>query len=206
MAIVRSPPAPLTTTEARPVSATTGQSPAPSQGGTIFVGTTNNLTLTLPLTESVTTQYVIGAFAVGITVTVTPQPTDSINGQAAGVSFNLSPGSSALFITDANGKWWPVFAGGSSSTFAPAAAAIINLTPATNAVVFIDTSAAPTRVNLPAFGGPYTIKDTNGHAGTNAITVYPPAGTIDGAATFLISQNYGSNVFAQNGSNWNVIG
>lgn len=57
------------------------------------------------------------------------------------------------------------------------------------------TVGAATTVNLPASpatGQTYLIKDCKGDAATNNITITPNSGTIDGAATYVISANRGS--------------
>lgn len=75
-------------------------------------------------------------------------------------------------------------------------------------VVMNKTVAAATTVNLP--GSPSTgrtiiVKDGKGDAAANNVTVIPATGTIDGAATIVISTNYGSVAFIYNGSQWNVF-
>jgi hypothetical protein len=72
-----------------------------------------------------------------------------------------------------------------------------------------NTSGAPLRVNLPGalLGGGalpagyvVTIADEAGNAGTNAISIYPPSGTIAGAASFALDSNYSWQRFRWNGS------
>ena len=48
------------------------------------------------------------------------------------------------------------------------------------------------------------IKDESGNAFVNNITVVPQSGTIDGAGSFVIDQNYESIVVISNGTNWFV--
>lgn len=58
----------------------------------------------------------------------------------------------------------------------------------------------------PIFGREVIVKDNKGDAGTNAVTVTTNDGsTIDGAASSVISTNYGSKRFRYNGNAWNVI-
>lgn len=74
-------------------------------------------------------------------------------------------------------------------------------------VIFVDTSSART-INLnasPQTGQIYRIKDNVGSAGTNAITVTPAAGNIDGAASYSINVNYGSVDVVYSGSAWFVL-
>lgn len=50
------------------------------------------------------------------------------------------------------------------------------------------------------------VKDGKGDAATNNITITPAGGiTIDGAATLVISANYGVARLIYNGTQWNVI-
>lgn len=51
----------------------------------------------------------------------------------------------------------------------------------------------------------WTIKDESGGAGTNNITITPNGGTIDGSATFVINQNYGSADVMFDGTNYFLI-
>lgn len=71
------------------------------------------------------------------------------------------------------------------------------------------TSGAATAVTLPATpatGQVVTVKDGKGDAATNAITISPAAGTIDGAATVVLSTNYGSVTLVYNGTEWGRSG
>jgi hypothetical protein len=75
-------------------------------------------------------------------------------------------------------------------------------------VVVNKSSGEATTVNLPsspATGRTLVIKDGKGDAATNNITITPAAGTIDGAATLVISANYGSATLVYNGTQWNVV-
>lgn len=75
-------------------------------------------------------------------------------------------------------------------------------------VVVNKTTGAATTVNLPAAprtGQQFKIKDGKGDAATNNITITPAAGNIDGAATKVISTNYGAATVVYNGSQWNVL-
>ncbi len=57
----------------------------------------------------------------------------------------------------------------------------------------------------PAAGQLMTIKDAKGDAATNAITISPTGGTIDGASSATISTNYGVLRLIYNGSQWNTL-
>ena len=62
--------------------------------------------------------------------------------------------------------------------------------------VTVDTTSNPATVTLPTptnEGTTYVVSDLYGNAASNSITVFPPAGsTINGASSYVISQNYGS--------------
>ena len=67
------------------------------------------------------------------------------------------------------------------------------------------TTGAATAVNLPASpatGQTYLIKDCKGDAATNAITVTPAAGNVDGAATYVINTNRASVAVTYTGAEW----
>ena len=57
----------------------------------------------------------------------------------------------------------------------------------------------------PVTGTRYTIKDSTGNAAANNITVTPSGKNIDGAASFLITVNYGSITIVYSGTQWLVI-
>ena len=84
------------------------QSLSPSSGNTAFVCTAP-LTLSLPLTTSLTDQFSFLAFAQGGAVLLTPQSTDAIQGGSAGGSVTIPEGSSVFVFTDADGNWWIFF-------------------------------------------------------------------------------------------------
>lgn len=60
-------------------------------------------------------------------------------------------------------------------------------------------------VTLPAgpkIGKRIDIQDSSGAAGANNITVTPSAGTVNGAANYVISTNYGGTRFVYDGTEW----
>ena len=68
------------------------------------------LTLLLPDSTTVTNQFLFAAYAEGGAVTLTPgSGADAINGGTAGANFVMPQGTSALWITDGNKNWWPLF-------------------------------------------------------------------------------------------------
>jgi len=79
-----------------------------------------------------------------------------------------------------------------------------------NESVFVvnKASGAETGITLsasPAVGHEVLIVDGKGDAATNAITITPAAGNINGAGTYVISENYGSVALSYNGTQWNVV-
>lgn len=56
----------------------------------------------------------------------------------------------------------------------------------------------------PIVGLTFLVKDCNGTAVTHTITVQPSAGTIDGAATFVMNTNFQSAAFTYNGTQWSA--
>ncbi len=81
------------------------------------------------------------------------------------------------------------------------------LTLTTDYLILVDTASART-INLiasPVTGTTYRIKDNVGSAAANNITITPNAGNIDGAASYIMSTNYGSVDMVYNGTKWNVL-
>lgn len=77
-----------------------------------------------------------------------------------------------------------------------------------NVVVVNKTVAGATAGSIPAPGlrnRAFVVKDGKGDAAANNITLTPASGTIDGAATRVISANYGVVTLVDNGTEWNVI-
>ena len=76
-------------------------------------------------------------------------------------------------------------------------------------VIGINRSGAVTITFLTSqlrSGRTYTIKDESGAAATNTITVATEGSeTIDGSATDLISDNYGSKTYYSDGTNWFTV-
>lgn len=71
-----------------------------------------------------------------------------------------------------------------------------------------NVTAAPITITLPpapCTGRVVFIKDILGNANTFNITVVSAAGTIDGLAGFIISQNYQAISLMYNGTEWNLI-
>jgi len=77
----------------------------------------------------------------------------------------------------------------------------------TDYVILVDSSVARTITPLaaPVTGTTYVIKDSAGTSGTNPITVTPSGKNIDGAASYVLSSNYGSICIVYNGTEWNIF-
>lgn len=89
-----------------------------------------------------------------------------------------------------------------------ATASPVTVLATTDCVIITDlTIAGAVAVNLPAgaTGQVFTIIDGKGDAGTNNITVTPAAGTINGAATYVIDSNRAGVTLVYNGTSWTVI-
>ncbi len=77
----------------------------------------------------------------------------------------------------------------------------------TDYVILVDTASART-INLvatPVTGTTYRIKDNVGTAAAFNITITPAAGTIDGAASLVVSSNWGSVDLCYNSTAWRVL-
>jgi hypothetical protein len=74
-------------------------------------------------------------------------------------------------------------------------------------VILVDTSAARTIIPhvSPGKGQKYTIKDSVGTAATFNITITPSGKNIDGNASFVIKNNYGSITIVYNGTEFSII-
>lgn len=76
----------------------------------------------------------------------------------------------------------------------------------TNSIILVNV-AAPVTINLPAsptvYLG-YLVEDTSGAARTYPITIVPAAGTINDAASYAISTNYGIAHLVYSGGQWNA--
>lgn len=74
----------------------------------------------------------------------------------------------------------------------------------TDYVILVDTSSARTITPLaaPVTGTTYRIKDSVGSAAANNITITPSGKNIDGAASYVINNAYGSVDIVYNGTEW----
>jgi hypothetical protein len=78
---------------------------------------------------------------------------------------------------------------------------------ASDSTMIIGTRSGAAAITLPTntAGRMLVVKDEQGNAGTSNITITPASGTIDGAASYVLSQNYGSITLYGNGTNWFII-
>jgi hypothetical protein len=65
----------------------------------------------------------------------------------------------------------------------------------------------PASIVLPIspIGTVFVVKDIDGDAATNPITVAGLGSTIDGSPTATINTNYGSLTFIFNGTEWSIV-
>jgi hypothetical protein len=128
---------------------------------------TSGIVLTLPLTSSVNTNFVIQVKASNGNVTVTPNGADSINGGSVGVGVTVPNLSSALFTTDASGKWWTLYG------------------PAVSATTITTTGSAAVGGSLDvtgtaAVGGTLTVTGNASAANFNTAGTVAATGTVTG--------------------------
>ncbi len=69
----------------------------------------------------------------------------------------------------------------------------------------IGAATAVTLTPSPEAGDMIFIKDGKGDAASNAITLTPVSGNVDGSATYVISNNYGSVLLHYSGTEWQVV-
>lgn len=84
----------------------------------------------------------------------------------------------------------------------------VTVASATDTVVVTDLSVAgAVAVNLPAgvTGQCFFVADGKGDANTNNITITPAAGTINGAATYVINKARAGVLLGYNGTSWTVL-
>lgn len=109
-------------------------------------------------------------------------------------------------------------AAGSITIDAVSGSQVVNLTPvsttpyvasATDYFLSVDTSVAITiqMPNAPSTGRVFVIKDATNNASVNNITVTTVGGVvlIDGSASYVMNQNYGSASFIFNGTSYEVF-
>ena len=75
---------------------------------------------------------------------------------------------------------------------------VSNLATATQEITLVNPSTLPS-------GDTITVKDQDGSAGTNALTLTPAAGNIDGAGNYVINTAYGYVTLYSDGTNYRII-
>lgn len=104
----------------------------------------------------------------------------------------------------------PIGPQGPAGTLGLAPVTDVTITPytalSTDYVLSVDVTG-PSSIILPASptGTVLVIKDSDGDASLNPITITAASATIDGAPSFVIDVNYGSNTFVFNGTEWNAL-
>lgn len=80
----------------------------------------------------------------------------------------------------------------------------VTLTSSDYVVEINKTLGSSTSISTPSntIGEAFLVVDGKGDASSNNITITPSAGTINGAATYVITTNYGSVSFFCDGTNW----
>jgi len=110
-------------------------------------------------------------------------------------------------ILQFDGSAWAPSTFGITDPLIVMSGSIVNLDSSNNRVII--KTGNSTTVNLPSsplFGQELMIKDGDGSASTNTITILPPSGnTIDGVTTLFMSQDYQAYGFLWNGTEWNII-
>lgn len=93
--------------------------------------------------------------------------------------------------------------------FAYTLVSINSNTSAVNKTTYLtDSSGGAFAVTLPApsANAYVVVKDSNGSANLNNVTINPNgAELIDGASSYILSSNYGSKTFVSNGTNWYIL-
>lgn len=181
-----------------------GQSTPANIGFLTFGGTGTNY---------VTSSYLDGGTATPITVndptTVSNTVVKSSNAAAVAgtsslsfVNINFTGSSSAITTT----TQVPLVSSNDAKTVVTPGAYPYTTIPQ-DYLIKVDTSSARTITPLasPTTGQIHVIKDTVGSAGANNITVTPSGKNIDGAASRVISTNYGSITIMYTGSEWSII-
>lgn len=148
------------------------QSPNTAAGGTVFICTAV-VTITLPLTTTLTNHYILIVSATAGAVTLTPQASEKINGGSVGVSVTVASGNSAFVITDANGNWYTVFQGVQTITLSGdvTGSGTLAITTTVGKIGGVSATLGGAFTTI----GPYTLTMT---ATANTSVTLPTAGTL----------------------------
>ena len=77
-----------------------------------------------------------------------------------------------------------------------------------DAVIFVDTTGGARTITpraSPSDGARHIIKDNDGNAAANNVTITPSGKNIDGAASSVITTDYGSVEIVYNGTEWSIV-
>lgn len=143
----------------------------------------------------------------GTTITATSGFVGATTGALNGTLGATTPASAVVTTLTANGIS-TLQSGQIQAIRVVVAAGTVTAATTDFAIVVNKTVGAATTVNLfatPATGTTLVIKDGKGDAASNNITITPAAGNIDGAATYVLSTNFGSIMCIYNGAQWNLI-
>ena len=75
-------------------------------------------------------------------------------------------------------------------------------------LISVDAQSGPINITMPASpstGAEFIVKDANGNAGTNNITILGNGHNVDGASSFVMTSNYESITLIYNGSKWSIV-
>lgn len=116
---------------------------------------------------------------------------------------------SSLQVSSIGGPGNDVFynASSSSNLYVPVTDVTTTpFTPSTSDYFLCVDIDGPASIVLPetTIGRVYVVKDCDGDAATNPITITAIGSTIDGAASATINVNYGSLTFVFNGTEWSI--
>lgn len=155
---------------------------------------------------AVTHQFFTSALSSGSFTSGQPACAD-ISDASAACNTAIGTSGATLPLLNANVNWTGISAFGrvrvANRTVTAAGAVTVSGT--TDFIVCINkTVGAATTANLPSptAGDTFVIADCKGDAATNNITVAPPAGTIDGASTYVINTAWQAQGFTYMGSNF----
>lgn len=127
-----------------------------------------------------------------------------VDGTAARVPYFSASGdvASTAFVASA------VAASRSTGVRVVTAAGPVSIGAGDGLVVIRKAAGSATAVTLeanPAVGATHSLKDGRGDAATNAITVTPAAGAIDGAGSYVMSTAFEAVTLVYDGAQWSVI-
>jgi hypothetical protein len=132
----------------------------------------------------------------------TPNAVQIITAVGGSTGPSVPPGSNVIVLSDGTNVT-PLGTGQPIRTVT--AAGTVTVGPLDSIVIIKKTSPQITTVNLPANGGPFTIIDGGGVAGSFPNTITPASGTINGNANYVMNFNYQSVTFVPNGAGYNIM-